>query len=249
MPIVKPQILDIQPFPKQALIFVSAVQVFRKHSRKSKIACNKQFLLFPLCFPPICRTLGSFSSNLKLSSANTLSLEESKICRFGKGKLYTPDHNVLDSTKLTAFARLNEFKWYNCVYGRKHYGNRRKCCFFSCSLTILSKSLSFRAVKTRNCVWKSKNFCLCVCGGVSDSVDLIRLQPCLCSTLYQTTIFKLVQIERNCRQIKHHWNIFFLKRIETIVEKAENAGLQHFLLFPQCFQKASFSGPLKVGIV
>ena len=104
MPIVKPQILDIQPFPKQALIFVSAVQVFRKHS------CNKQFLLFPLCFPPICRTLGSFSSNLKLSSANTLSLEESKICRFGKGKLYTPDHNVLDSTKLTALARLNEFK-------------------------------------------------------------------------------------------------------------------------------------------
>ena len=31
--------------------------------------------------------------------------------------------------------------------------------------------------------------------------------------------------------------------------KGENAGYQHFLLFPQYFQKASFSGLLKVGIV
>ena len=31
--------------------------------------------------------------------------------------------------------------------------------------------------------------------------------------------------------------------------KGENAGYQHFLLFPQSFQKASFSGSLKVRIV
>ena len=37
--------------------------------------------------------------------------------------------------------------------------------------------------------------------------------------------------------------------LENIVGKGENAGYQHFLLFPQCFQKASFSGWLKVGIV
>ena len=29
-------------------------------------------------------------------------------------------------------------------------------------------------------------------------------------------------------------------RVENIVEKGESAGYQHFLLFPQCFQKASF---------
>ena len=29
-------------------------------------------------------------------------------------------------------------------------------------------------------------------------------------------------------------------RVENIVEKGENAGYQHFLLFLQCFQKASF---------
>ena len=38
-------------------------------------------------------------------------------------------------------------------------------------------------------------------------------------------------------------------RVENIVEKGENAGYQHFLLFPHCFQKASFSRSLKVGIV
>ena len=34
---------------------------------------------------------------------------------------------------------------------------------------------------------------------------------------------------------------------EDIVEKGENAGFQHFLHFPRCFQKPSFSGTLKVG--
>ena len=38
-------------------------------------------------------------------------------------------------------------------------------------------------------------------------------------------------------------------RAENIVGKGENVGHQHFLLFPQCFQKASFSRSLKVGIV
>ena len=40
-----------------------------------------------------------------------------------------------------------------------------------------------------------------------------------------------------------------LDRVGNIVGKGENAGNQHFLLFPQCFQKASFSRALKVGIV
>ena len=38
-------------------------------------------------------------------------------------------------------------------------------------------------------------------------------------------------------------------RVENIAGKGENAGYQHFLLFPQCFQKATFSGSLKAGIV
>ena len=38
-------------------------------------------------------------------------------------------------------------------------------------------------------------------------------------------------------------------RIENTVGKEENAGYQHFLLFPQCFQKAFSSRALKVVIV
>ena len=43
--------------------------------------------------------------------------------------------------------------------------------------------------------------------------------------------------------------IALFDQVENIVEKGENAGNQHFLLFPQCFQKASFSGSLKVRTV
>ena len=40
---------------------------------------------------------------------------------------------------------------------------------------------------------------------------------------------------------------FVLGRAENIVEKGENAGYQHFLLSPQCFQKATSLGSLKVS--
>ena len=37
--------------------------------------------------------------------------------------------------------------------------------------------------------------------------------------------------------------------VENIAGKRENAGYQYFLLFPQYFQKTSFSGSLKVGVL
>ena len=42
---------------------------------------------------------------------------------------------------------------------------------------------------------------------------------------------------------------FALGRVENIVGKGDNAGYQHFLLFPQCFQKAPFMESLKIMIV
>ena len=41
-------------------------------------------------------------------------------------------------------------------------------------------------------------------------------------------------------------HFIFYDRVENIVGQGENTGCQHFLLFPQCFQKASFLGSLKV---
>ena len=43
--------------------------------------------------------------------------------------------------------------------------------------------------------------------------------------------------------------ISLFDRVENTVEKRENAGYQHFLLFSQCFPKPSALGLLKVGIV
>ena len=43
--------------------------------------------------------------------------------------------------------------------------------------------------------------------------------------------------------------ISIFDRVENIVGKGESAGYQHFLLFPQCFQKRYFSGWLNVEIV
>ena len=42
---------------------------------------------------------------------------------------------------------------------------------------------------------------------------------------------------------------FVFGKVENIVGKGENAGYQHLLLFPQCFQKLSFPEVLKVRIV
>ena len=40
---------------------------------------------------------------------------------------------------------------------------------------------------------------------------------------------------------------FVSRRIEDIEEKGDNAGYQHFLLFPQQFLRASFSGSSSIS--
>ena len=52
---------------------------------KRENACNEQFLLFPTVFSTGLENFQQFSLNFKLSSANSFSLGESKICRLGKG--------------------------------------------------------------------------------------------------------------------------------------------------------------------
>ena len=42
--------------------------------------------------------------------------------------------------------------------------------------------------------------------------------------------------------------ISFFDRAENIVEKEENAGYQHFLIFPTMFSKTLFQGCYKSGL-
>ena len=43
--------------------------------------------------------------------------------------------------------------------------------------------------------------------------------------------------------------IKILEMVENTLGKGENAGNQHFLLFPKCLQKPSSSGSFKVMVV
>ena len=60
-------------------------QAFENTVGKGEIALNEQFLLFPTVFSTRSDNFLSFSSNVKLSSANSFSLEEFKICRLVMG--------------------------------------------------------------------------------------------------------------------------------------------------------------------
>ena len=60
--------------------YVSAIHVFNENTvGKGEIACNEQFLLFPTLFSTHFRSFLPLASNLKLSSADAFSLEQSKI--------------------------------------------------------------------------------------------------------------------------------------------------------------------------
>ena len=77
-------------------------QSFGNTVGKGKIARNEQFLLIPV-FSTHLKNFIPFSSNLKLSSANSFGLEESKICRLGKGSPF-PKQQILHASKLKRLA-------------------------------------------------------------------------------------------------------------------------------------------------
>ena len=79
-------LLSPKPFPKQALVFMCLqYKSFKNTVEKGEIAQNEQFLLCHSVFYPF-KELSAIFIKLKLSSVNSVSLEESKICHFGKGE-------------------------------------------------------------------------------------------------------------------------------------------------------------------
>ena len=75
------------------------------------------------------------------------------------------------------------------------------------------------------------------------------------NNLMQKALSKTLWICRNSKHLQMtKLNViqklkFIFERSENIVGKGENAGYQHFLLFPPCFQKVYLSRLLKVGSV
>ena len=74
------------PFPNKPWFFTCLqYKCFENTMGKGEIARNEQFLLFPTVFPTLLENFLSLSSNLKMSSLKSLSLEDSKIFYLGKG--------------------------------------------------------------------------------------------------------------------------------------------------------------------
>ena len=67
--------------------YVSAVQVFWKHSEKRRNCSQRAISPFPTVFSTHFENFAPFSSNWRMSSANSFSLEKPKICRLGRVKV------------------------------------------------------------------------------------------------------------------------------------------------------------------
>ena len=80
-------LMGFNPFPnKPWFLRVYRTSLLRTLWEKDKLLVRAIYP-FPTVFSIRFDNFMTFSSNLKLSSANSFSLEESKICRLGKGKL------------------------------------------------------------------------------------------------------------------------------------------------------------------
>ena len=78
--------VTFNPFPnKPWFIRVCHTSLLKTLWEKEKLLKKRAISPFPTVFSTLSERSRPFSSNLKLSSANSFSLEGSKICRLGKG--------------------------------------------------------------------------------------------------------------------------------------------------------------------
>ena len=73
------------PFPKHALAFKCLQYKSSENCGKRRNCSSRAISPFPTVFSNCLENFQQFSSNSKLSSANSFGLEESKICRLRKG--------------------------------------------------------------------------------------------------------------------------------------------------------------------
>ena len=80
-----PSLWSVNPFPnKPWFLRVCSTSLLKTPWKKEKLLVTSNFS-FSTVFSTRLEIFLLFSSNLKLSSAKSFSLEESKICRLGKG--------------------------------------------------------------------------------------------------------------------------------------------------------------------
>ena len=87
--------MSLNPFPnKPWFLSVYRISLLKTMWKKEKLLLTSNFS-FTHSVYYLFGELSDFSSNLKLSFASCLSLEESKICRLGKGYSYNKEPTEL----------------------------------------------------------------------------------------------------------------------------------------------------------
>ena len=107
----------------------------------------------------------------------------------------------------------------------------------------------FYHTKDKNHHFSNNDFVFCICFHFGQGQHFV-----VCSRVYSLPNDKFLDLSKLKAFADDKINVteklkFVFGIVENIVRKGENAGYQHFLLFPQCFQKALYTGSLKVVIV
>ena len=192
--------------------YMSAGQVFWKHCGKRRNCSSRAISPFPTVFSTHLENFLPFSSNLKLSSASALNLEECKVCRLGNGLRRWETARGGDAGARRGGGKI-------CLIGSSFFARPRyswgikdiHCITVQYSLTLflvtmtVSTSLKFNSWPNDKIldVTKLKAF-------ADDKLNIARVA---------ISLFNRVK--------------------NTVGEKGENAGYQHFLLFLQRFPKRS----------
>ena len=179
-----------------------------------------------------------FSSDLKMSSANSFSLEESKICRLEMGSadefaddIFKSDENGRKLSKQVEYtvgkgeiARYEQFLLFPQCF--------QKACFPEVSKGVIVRewvNWGYSSTPNNRQVFLKQGYAAFNSVSVKTEFTSSFIKqhlPNLTANTLKTTIYKIVS-----QTLK-----FVLRKVENIVRKRQNAGNSIFLLFSQCFQ-------------
>ena len=216
--------------------YVSAVQVFWINTvGKGEIAHHEQFLLFPQCFLAVKRTFRYFHQmwNCRLQTLSVWKRLKFVVRKgFNSFVVCEPSkvHKFSSSISWTLVMVMSlvhllwiKARFMNTKFIRRWYGHK-----FSSTVVHEPRQVSWIQY-------------ICSSGALVMYTNSLPNDKILDRSKLKTFTGDNIKVLKMM--------IFVFDKAENIVEKGENAGNQHFLLFPQCFQRAFYPGSLKVGMV
>ena len=135
---------------------------------KVEIARSEQFLLFPQCFLPIWMNFLPSSSNLKVLSANSFSLEESKFVTWERvNHIFHTEHIFLYLALEDGGSWANRMKVFRCLTDICNLSKTVQAWYDSARIRLSSLALSCRVyhpcISVMVCKWDSPDHVPLLC--------------------------------------------------------------------------------------